>query len=278
MAAGRYHGREPRRTRSRGPSPCAGGQRPIVKLVIGLGNPGGQYAETRHNIGWMVLDRLADRAGRSGRGRQRDASETIELRWKGIDLIVAKPLTYMNDSGLAVKKLMVRSHVPLGDVLVVADDFALPFGKLRFREAGSHGGHNGLRSIIDELGTEKFSRLRVGIGEPGRGAIDHVLSRFAADERRRLPILLDAAADAVEAWAREGTSKAANRFNAFELQAPAPGEEGPKPGEVGGPADEGGIRRTKTGWRRILPGGDGGPGGDGEAGRSGSGGRSGGRR
>jgi PTH1 family peptidyl-tRNA hydrolase len=228
-----------------------------VKLIIGLGNPGGQYAQTRHNIGWMVLDRMADRAGRSGRGRQRDASESIQVRYKGLDLVLAKPLTYMNDSGIAVRKLLARERVPLADLLVVADDFALPFGKLRFREGGSHGGHNGLRSIIEELGTEKYARLRVGIGEPGRGAVDHVLSRFAADEQARLPILLDAAADAVEAWAREGTSKAANRFNAFELQAPDTGEggEAPKPGEVGGPADDAGIRRTKTGWRRILGGG-----------------------
>lgn len=241
-----------------------------MKLVIGLGNPGGQYAETRHNIGWMVLDRLADRAGRSGRGRQRDASEVLELRWKGMDLILAKPLTYMNDSGVAVRKLMARNHVVMNDVLVIADDFALPFGKLRFREAGSHGGHNGLRSIIDELGSEKFSRLRVGIGEPGRGAIDHVLSKFATDERACMPVLLDACAEAVEAWAREGTSKAANRFNAFDLQcnpggsavAGGPGGPvGPGPGEPGGPADEQGVRRTKTGWRKILPGGDDDPGG-----------------
>jgi PTH1 family peptidyl-tRNA hydrolase len=256
-----------------------------VKLVVGLGNPGSQYAETRHNIGWMVLDRLADRAGKSGRGRGRDASDVLELRHKGLELTLAKPQTYMNDSGIAVKKLMVRGHVPLIDMLVIADDFALPFGKLRFRESGSHGGHNGLRSIIDELGTEKYARLRVGIGEPGRGAIDHVLSRFAVDERTRLPILLDAAADAVEAWAREGTSKAANRFNAFELQAPGPDEAGPAPGEVGGPADDAGIRRTKTGWRRILPGDDEGPGGgdgagarEADRGRGGPGGRGGGRR
>ena len=250
-----------------------------MKLVIGLGNPGNQYAETRHNIGWMVLDRLADRAGKSGRGRGRDASDVLELRHKGLELTLAKPQTYMNDSGVAVRKLMARGHVPLIDMLVIADDFALPFGKLRFREAGSHGGHNGLRSIIDELGTEKYSRLRVGIGEPGRGAIDHVLSRFAADERKRLPILLDAAADAVEAWAREGTSKAANRFNSWELQAPGPDEAGPAPGEVGGPADTAGIRRTKTGWRRILPGDDG-AGGDkgGRGDRDGPDGREAGRR
>ncbi len=224
-----------------------------MKLVVGLGNPGSQYAETRHNIGWLVLDRLAERAGRSGRGRQRDASETVQIRTQGEELVLAKPLTYMNDSGIAVRKVLARDRVPLVEMLVIADDFSLPFGKLRFREAGSHGGHNGLRSIIAELGTEKFSRLRVGIGEPGRGAVDHVLSRFAADEQARLPILIDAAADAVEAWAREGTAKASNRFNAFELQAPAEGSDAAPAGEVGGPPDEQRIRRTKTGWRRILP-------------------------
>jgi PTH1 family peptidyl-tRNA hydrolase len=232
-----------------------------VKLVVGLGNPGNQYAETRHNIGWMVLDRLADRHERAGRGRQRDASSVIELRTKGLELILAKPQTFMNDSGVAVRKLLASNRVPILEMLVIADDFALPFGKLRFRESGSHGGHNGLRSIIDELGTEKYARLRVGIGEPGRGAVDHVLSKFAPDERACLPILLDATAEAVEAWAREGTSKAANRFNSFELQCnPSSGEAGtgpvPGPGEPGGPADDSGVRRTKTGWRRILGGND----------------------
>jgi PTH1 family peptidyl-tRNA hydrolase len=246
-----------------------------VKVVVGLGNPGEQYAKTRHNVGWMVVDRIADRAGWAGRGRTRDASAVVQGRFHSLDLVLAKPLTFMNDSGVAVRKLIARERAPLHEILVVTDDFSLPFGKMRFREGGSHGGHNGLRSIIDELGTEKVARLRVGIGEPGRGAIDHVLSRFSPDERVRLPILLDAAADAVEAWAREGTSKAANRFNPFELQAPAPDDAGPKPGEVGGPADGDGIRRTKTGWRRILP-------SDGsrtdEAGGAGGGGRDGGRR
>lgn len=232
-----------------------------MKVVVGLGNPGSQYAGTRHNIGWLVLDRLAERAGWTGKGRQRDAANVAMGRYRGLDLTLVKPLTYMNESGLAVRKVMAREHAPLHDVLVVADDFALPFGKLRFREGGGHGGHNGLRSIIDELGTEKFSRLRVGIGEPGRGAVDHVLSRFAADEQARLPILIDAAADAVEAWAREGTAKASNRFNAFELQAPAEGSGAAPAGEVGGPPDEQGIRRTKTGWRRILPPGHGDHGG-----------------
>lgn len=224
-----------------------------MKIVVGLGNPGGQYLETRHNIGWMVLDRLADRAGSGGRGRERDASRVIQIRLRGLDLVLAKPLTYMNDSGIAVRKLLVRERAqPQQELLVVVDDFALPFGRLRFREGGSHGGHNGLRSIVAELGTEKFPRLRVGIGEPGRGAVDHVLSRFSPAERDRLDELLEAAADAVESWAREGTSRAANRFNGFELR-PADTERQAPPGDVDGPPGPDGIRRTRTGWRKVRP-------------------------
>lgn len=221
-----------------------------MKVVVGLGNPGSQYAGTRHNIGWLVMDRIAERAGWTGKGRQRDASNVAMGRFRGLDITLVKPLTYMNESGLAVRKVLAREHAPLADLLVVADDFALPFGKLRFREGGGPGGHNGLRSIIEELGTEKFSRLRVGIGEPDRNAVDHVLTRFAPDEQQRLDELLDAAADAVEAWAREGTNKAANRFNMFELR-PADTTRLAAPGEVDGPPDSDGIRRTRTGWRRI---------------------------
>jgi peptidyl-tRNA hydrolase, PTH1 family len=223
-----------------------------VKIVVGLGNPGSQYEKTRHNIGWMVLDRLADRAGWSGRGRTRDAAAVAQGRYNGLDLTLVKPLTFMNESGLAVRKVLARVRAPLAEMLVVTDDFALPFGKLRFREGGSAGGHNGLKSIIGELDNEQFSRLRIGIGEPGRDAIDHVLSQFNRGERARMSELLDAAADAVEAWAREGTSKAASRFNAFELR-PADDERVAAPGEVEGPPDADGIRRTKTGWRKPRP-------------------------
>ena len=223
-----------------------------MKIVVGLGNPGDQYRETRHNVGWMVLDRLADHAGWTGHGRTRDAASIVQGRFHGLDLTLVKPLTFMNESGIAVRKVLAREHAPLNEMLVVADDFALPFGKLRFREGGSAGGHNGLRSIIAELGTEKFSRLRVGIGEPDLTATDHVLSTFAPDERQRLDELLDAAAEAVETWAREGTSKAANRFNTFELR-PADADRVAPPGAVDGPPGADGIRRTKTGWRRIRP-------------------------
>ena len=223
-----------------------------MKIVVGLGNPGAQYEKTRHNIGWMVLDQLADRAGWTGKGRKSAAAFIASGRFRSLDLTIVKPLTFMNESGLAVRKILAREHAPLSDLLVVADDFALPFGKLRFREGGGPGGHNGLRSIVEELGTEKFSRLRVGIGEPDRNAIDHVLTRFAPDEQQRLDELLDAAADAVEAWARDGTNKAANRFNMFELR-PADTTRLAGAGEVDGPPDADGIRRTRTGWRRIRP-------------------------
>lgn len=223
-----------------------------MKIVVGLGNPGGQYAGTRHNIGWMVVDRIADRAGWAGRGRTKDAGALVSGRFRGLDLTLVKPLTYMNESGIAVRKVLAREHAPLGDMLVVADDFVLPFGKLRFREGGGPGGHNGLGSIIDELGTEKFSRLRVGIGAPDRGFVDHVLSRFGPDETQRLDELLDAAADAVETWARVGTSKAANQHNSFELR-PADTDRLAPPGAVDGPPGADGIRRTRTGWRKTRP-------------------------
>ena len=237
-------------------APDRGRSAEINKIVVGLGNPGEAYTQTRHNVGWMVLDRLADRAGWAGHGRNRDAASTVGGRLHGLDLLLVKPMTFMNDSGIAVRKVLARERAPLGELLVVVDDFALPFGKLRFREGGGAGGHNGLRSIIDELGNEQFSRLRVGIGAPERGFRDHVLTTFEADERVRLDELLDAAADAVEAWAREGTNKAATRFNAFELR-PADADLVAPPGEVDGPPGPDGIRRTRTGWRKLRSGGDG---------------------
>ena len=163
---------------------------PLNKIVVGLGNPGEQYRQTRHNIGWMVLDRLADRAGWSGRARNRDAAAVVGGRYRGLDVVLVKPQTFMNESGLAVRKVLARERAPLGEVLVVVDDFALPFGKLRFREGGGAGGHNGLRSIMDELESEAFSRLRVGIGAPDGRFIDHVLTKFEPDERQRLDELL----------------------------------------------------------------------------------------
>jgi peptidyl-tRNA hydrolase, PTH1 family len=232
------------------------------KIVVGLGNPGEPYRQTRHNVGWMVLDRLADRAGWSGRGRNKDAAAVVGGRYRGLDIVLVRPMTFMNDSGIAVRKALAKERAPLSEMLVVVDDFALPFGKLRFREGGGPGGHNGLRSIIGELGSEAFSRLRVGIGAPDGRFVNHVLTKFEADERQRLDELLDAAADGVEAWARDGTNKAATRFNAFELR-PADEDRIAPAGEVDGPPGPDGIRRTRTGWRRVLSRGRSSDGGDG---------------
>ena len=253
-----------------------------MKVVVGLGNPGRQYAATRHNIGWMVLDRLAERARWSDRPARGSAAAIVSGRYRGLDVALVKPHTFMNLSGSAVRKALVRFRAPPEELLVVVDDFALPFGRLRFREAGSSGGHNGLESIIDELGSNRFARLRIGIGEPGGTAVDHVLSRFSADERRALDEVIDAAADAVEEWARLGTNKAATRWNAWVLGNGATGEigddaaptakqrersdpseaaagaSGDAAAQVGSdgatdtPVGADGVRRTRSGWRKLL--------------------------
>ena len=142
----------------------------MKKIVVGLGNPGSRYEKTRHNIGWLVLDRLADRVGAGGRVKSKDAAASVRGRLGDDELILVKPMTYMNLSGVAVRKVLARERVPMADLLVVVDDMALPFGKLRLRERGSAGGHNGLRSIIGEMGTEDFARLRVGIGSAEGGS------------------------------------------------------------------------------------------------------------
>ena len=233
-----------------------------MKLIVGLGNPGRQYEQTRHNVGWMVLDRVADRAGLGGRGKERDAAVVVRGRYLDEDLVLAKPMTYMNESGIAVRKLLARERVPLSELLIVYDDFDLPFGKLRMREAGSAGTHNGLRSVVAEMETQKIPRLRVGIGEPSgeRDAKSHVLSRFSEVERGQLDTILDAAADAVEDWLKQGAARAANRWNAWALSLDAEKvlDEGLDPGPATTTEQQrtdtaNGITRTKTGWRKLLP-------------------------
>jgi PTH1 family peptidyl-tRNA hydrolase len=222
-----------------------------MKIVVGLGNPGKQYEGTRHNVGWMVIDRVADRAGMSGHAKTRDAAATMRGRYKGLDLELVKPMTYMNESGLAVRKVLARERAPLDDILIVYDDFDLPLGKLRMREQGSAGTHNGMRSIVGELGTQKFARLRVGIGAPSSHAIGHVLTPFSADERKVLEEVVEAAADAIEDWAREGVNRAANQWNSWTPTSNAePRNDEPVPAKSAADAD--GIVRTATGWRKLL--------------------------
>lgn len=224
-----------------------------MKIVVGLGNPGRQYEGTRHNVGWMVLDRIAERAGWTGHARARDAAASVYGRYRGLDLMLVKPTTYMNLSGVAVRKVLARQRAPLDDLLVVVDDFALPLGRLRLRERGSAGTHNGLRSIIGELGSQDFARLRVGIGEPSRAAKDHVLSRFADAENEVVNEVLEAAADAVEDWARYGPARAANRWNSWSVGAVVESTTEPAAAGANEPDDEPVIVRHSTGWRRLLP-------------------------
>ena len=250
----------------------------MKKIVVGLGNPGSRYEKTRHNIGWMVLDRLADRAGASGRAKARDAAATVRGRLGDDELILVKPLTYMNASGAAVRKVLARERAPLSQLLVVVDDMALPFGKLRMKARGSAGGHNGLRSIIGEMGTESFARLRVGIGAPQQAAVQHVLGDFEHAEQQHLEVILDAAADAVELWASDGPAVVANKWNGWspkldaepaprsatapdgDAAEPVPGsqlaapDQGDEPTDDGSEPDADGIVRTRTGWRKLLPG------------------------
>jgi PTH1 family peptidyl-tRNA hydrolase len=182
--------------------------------VVGLGNPGERYRRTRHNAGFMVVDALAARAG-AGRWREEADASLAPARLGGEEVLLVKPLTFMNRSGLAVEALVAAQGAAPGDVLAVVDDTALELGQLRVRERGSHGGHNGLRSLIETLGTEEFPRVRVGIrkGELPEDLAEYVLSDFPEEDVLVVQEMIGLAADAVECVLREGAGPAMNRFN-----------------------------------------------------------------
>lgn len=183
-----------------------------MRIVVGLGNPGREYAETRHNIGFMVLAELARRnSAKSERSRFR--AELTEYFMNGEKVVLVAPQTYMNLSGVAVNQVVNWYRVPIEHLLVIYDEIDLPLGQLRIRETGSAGGHNGLKSIIQELGTTKITRLRVGIGRGPGTAVAHVLSRFNPMEQQAVPDLIARAADAVELWIRDGSIAAMNAVN-----------------------------------------------------------------
>jgi len=185
-----------------------------VKLIVGLGNPGPQYRDTRHNIGFAVVDLLARRSGLTFGGGPTGAL-IARVRQPGEGALLAKPLTYMNLSGAAVADLTRYFRVAIPDVIIVADDVNLPLGKLRARARGSDGGHHGLRSIIERLGTSEFARLRIGVGrgDPRRDLADHVLARFDADEQGEVDSAIGRAADAVEMFVTDGIEKVMNQIN-----------------------------------------------------------------
>ena len=184
-----------------------------MKIIVGLGNPGPKYAGTRHNVGFEAIDSLAKAPGYSA---FRERFEALAMEGKEGDetVLLLKPLTFMNLSGRSVRAALDFYKLPPDAVLVICDDFNLPLGKLRVRAKGSHGGQNGLRNIQDQLGTDAYARLRIGVGQPGPGdAVDHVLSRFKAGERAAVDEAIETAAQAAIVWVRRGPEACANAFN-----------------------------------------------------------------
>ena len=196
-----------------------------MKLVVGLGNPGTEYRETRHNIGFLVIDELA-RRWNTAASREQFEALIVKTMFDGAPVMLAKPLTFMNLSGHAVSALAGYYKVEPADVLALTDDVALPLGRLRARREGGAGGHNGLRSLIEQLGTHAFPRLRIGVGrgDDRRDLADHVLGRFEADERETVSAAVLRAADATEVVLRDGIERVMNAFNAAEKQDPDPAE------------------------------------------------------
>ncbi len=189
-----------------------------MKMIVGLGNPGKKYDATPHNLGFRVLDLLAHRWSGSFTKRDRERAEVLETVRAGDTVLLTKPQTFMNLSGEAVRELMKNRPLDTNEILVISDDFNLEVGRLRIRDKGSHGGHNGLRSVIDCLGSDGFPRLRVGV-RPKRPVHDwtaFVLSSPKPDERKQYDLMVELAADAAEAWLREGTAQAANRYNGLD--------------------------------------------------------------
>ena len=184
-----------------------------MKLVVGLGNPGPKYRDTRHNVGFWVLDELAARWQLQNTWRQRD--DALFVRQPGGAALI-KPLTFMNLSGFAVSKLRQFFQVEPADMLVIVDEVALPLGRLRARPRGSAGGHNGLKSVIEQLGTNEFPRLRLGVGrgDERRDLADHVLSKFDPAERDTIEAATLRAADAAEMFISDGIERVMNTFNA----------------------------------------------------------------
>jgi PTH1 family peptidyl-tRNA hydrolase len=188
-----------------------------MKIVVGLGNPGKEYAGTRHNVGFDVLRELS-RRWNGAAPKKRFQAELVEILCGQEKLLLVSPQTYMNLSGQSVSQIVGFYQLPLEDLLVVCDDMNLPLGKLRMRGQGSSGGQKGLKNIIDSLSSEAVSRLRLGIGRPpGRGdSVNHVLNRFRSEETESYQLSLQLAADGVEIWAREGLAAAMNRINGID--------------------------------------------------------------
>jgi PTH1 family peptidyl-tRNA hydrolase len=188
-----------------------------MKLVAGLGNPGRRFDGTRHNVGFDIVDLLARRHGVEWEWAPR-GTEALVARWRSAEAVLGKPLTFMNLSGSAVVGLMQFYKIDPADLFVVVDDANIELGRLRARARGSAGGHNGLKSIIESLGSDEFARLRVGVGrgDDRRDLADHVLAKFDADERAIVVEAVGRSADAAEMFVAEGIGPVMNRYNKKE--------------------------------------------------------------
>lgn len=188
---------------------------PVEWLIVCLGNPGDKYEGTRHNVGFMVADELGNRGNFPiQRLKYRALTQTATIG--GCQALVMKPVTFMNLSGESVGEAARFYKIPADHVLVVSDDVSLPVGKLRIRTGGSAGGHNGLKNIIQHLGTDQFPRVKVGVGQkphPDYDMADWVLGKFQGEDKKAIDAAVDRAADAVECYLKEGATKAMNRFN-----------------------------------------------------------------
>jgi PTH1 family peptidyl-tRNA hydrolase len=186
----------------------------MSSLVIGLGNPGGEYAHTRHNVGWMCLDELESR-GRFGRARRQGPARVREGSLDGYDVVTARPQTYMNMSGRAATHLVRKYGVPTEDLIVVHDEVDLPLGRIRLKRGGGAAGNKGVLSIADALRSQEFIRVRIGVSRPEdrEQMVDYVLDGFSPTERPRLAAVLSRAADAVTAIVRDGLERAMSEFN-----------------------------------------------------------------
>lgn len=186
-----------------------------MKLIVGLGNPGILYANSRHNIGFQVVKYLARIKASALKKEKGIRALSAKVRFKGVDTVLALPLTFMNLSGEAVELLLKKYKADSGDLLAVCDDLDLEFGRLRLRSKGSSAGHRGIQSIIEHLGGNGFSRLRVGIGRPkgSAEAAGYVLSHFNKKEKMELAAVIKNAADCAVSWASEGLEKSMNIFN-----------------------------------------------------------------
>lgn len=189
-----------------------------MKLIAGLGNPGKEYLGTRHNVGFGVVDLLAGRHGATFGAAKVDGL-IARLRMPADDVLLLKPLTYMNLSGQAVQGIAHYFKIDVPDILIVADDVNLPLGRLRIRKTGTEGGHNGLRSVAQALGTIDYPRLRIGVGrgDDRRDLADHVLSRFDADEMPGIEAAIARAADAAEAFVTTDIDAVMNSYNRSDL-------------------------------------------------------------